>query len=330
MRAARLHAYGPPEAFRIEDVEPGPLRPNDVRVRVVAASINPVDAKIRAGSQRGAIRLHLPVTLGLDVSGEVIEVGPKVSDFAVGDLVMGCPDHRRDGSYAEQVVVDAASLAKAPTSIPLEHAAALPLAGQTAWQCLVPRLSQRPGQRVLIQAGSGGVGHLAIPIAKAHGAWVATTCSEKNHAFVEALGADAAIDYRTHQWWEELSDLDVVLDALGYEERDRALAAVARGGQVASIVTGLPVATERWGPNLGVVAVALGILGFTLRGWLQGKSARTVVKRNQRADLDALARMVDDGTLRPHIHASFPLDGIGEAHTLLESHRVVGKVLVVP
>jgi NADPH:quinone reductase-like Zn-dependent oxidoreductase len=221
-------------------------------------------------------------------------------------------------------------VAKAPTSIPLEHAAALPLAGQTAWQCLLPRLARRPGQRVLIQAGSGGVGHLAIPIAKAHGAWVATTCSPKNHAFVTELGADQAIDYRTQSWWEELSDLDLVLDALGYDERDRALAAVARGGEVASIVTGLPGATERWGPNLGVLAVGLGVARFAARGWLSGKSARTVVKRNRRADLEALARMVDDGTLRPHIHEAFPLDRIGEAHALLDSHRIVGKVLVVP
>jgi NADPH:quinone reductase-like Zn-dependent oxidoreductase len=331
MNAVRLHEYGPATNLLYETV-PDPVleRPNDVRVGVHGAAINPIDWKIRAGQQRGAIRLSLPWIQGLDVSGEVLEVGSAVTRFKVGDLVYGCPDHRRPGSYAEQVVVEDKNLAIAPTSIPLATAAALPLAGLTAWQCLLPKLAEAPGQRVLIQAGSGGVGHLAIQLAKHHGAWVATTCSERNHAFVQGLGADEAIDYRTTNWWEAVSELDIVLDALGYEERDRALQAVKKGGRVASIVSGLPGNTEKYGPNLGLIATGLGVASFAIRGWLHGKQGYTVVKRTHADQLEALARLVDDGAVRPHIDRTFALKDLPDAHALGETHRICGKVILVP
>mgnify|MGYP000515670132 CR=1 FL=1 len=329
MRAARLHAYGPPEALVVEDVpEPALERPTDVRVRVTAAAINPIDWKIRAGKQRGAIRLTLPWTLGLDVAGEVVEVGSGVTTAAVGDRVYGCPDWRRPGSYAEQVVLDEALVAPAPSEVTDVEAAALPLAGLTAWQCLLPRLAESAGQRVLVQAGSGGVGHLAIQLAKHHGAWVATTASPRNHDFVRGLGADQAIDYRTQRWWEELDDLDVVLDALGYDERERALSAVRRGGRVASIVSGLPGNTERFGPNLGVLATGLGIAGFAVRGCLRGVDASTVVKRTHRDQLVALAELVDAGVVRPTIDQVYPLEELPAAHAQGEAGHIRGKVVI--
>lgn len=331
MRAVRFHAYGPPDVLQVDEVEEPVLqRPRDVRVRVVATTINPVDWKVRAGSQRGVIRPTLPHIWGLDVSGEVLEVGPAVTRFAVGDLVYGCPDHRRPGAWAEQVLVAEEHLAKAPTSIPLADAAALPLGGLTAWQCLLPRLAEHPGQRVLIQAGSGGVGHLAIQIAKAHGAWVATTCSPRNHELVRSLGADRAVDYRTEDWAEVVDDLDIVLDALGYDEREKALHAVKRGGRVASIVSGLPHHTERWGPTLGAVATGLGIAGFWLRGRLRGVDASTIVRRTRADQLEAIAGLVDDGRLRPVIDRTYPLEAMAEAHAYGETGRIVGKVLLTP
>lgn len=331
MRAIRFHRYGPPDVLQCDEVpEPTLLRPDDVRVRVVASTINPIDWKVRAGSQRGVIRLTLPHTWGLDVSGEVLEVGPAVTRFAVGDRVYGCPDHRRPGAWAEQVVVAEGDLAKAPTSLPLDEAAALPLCGLTAWQCLLPRLAERPGQRVLIQAGSGGVGHLAIQLAKHHGAWVATTCSPRNHDLVRSLGADAVVDYRTQDWAQEVHDLDVVLDALGYEEREKALRAVKRGGRVASIVSGLPHHTETWGPTLGALATGLGIAGFWLRGRVSGVDASTVVRRTKPDQLEALAALVDEGALKPVIDRRVPLAQLSEAHAYGETGRIVGKVLVIP
>ena len=331
MRAIRLHAYGPPEALTFDEV-PEPLleRGTDVRVAVAGAAINPIDWKIRAGGQRGAIRLTLPAILGLDVSGTVVEVGPDVTRFSIGDAVYGCPDHRRPGSYAEQVVVAEAHLAKAPRSLPLADAAALPLAGLTAWQCLLPKLTERSGQRVLIQAGSGGVGHLAIQIAKHHGAWVATTCSERNAAFVTELGADEVIDYRATNWWEVLSELDLVLDALGHEERERALTAIRKGGQVSSIVSGLPENTAKHGPTCGVLATGIGIASYAVRGWMQGKAGRTVVKRTNAEQLEAMAALVDEGVIRPHIDRTFPLAEAAAAHALGETHRIRGKVVLIP
>lgn len=331
MRAARLHEYGPPERLIVEEVpDPAIERPTDVRVAVRAAAINPIDWKIRAGLQRGALRYRLPWILGLDVAGEVLETGPGVTRFAVGDAVFGCPDWRRPGSYAEQCVLDESLLAPRPASLSFEEAAAVPLAGLTAWQCLLPRLAERQGQRVLIQAGSGGVGHLAIQIAKHHGAWVAATCSDRNRAFVEGLGADRVVDYRTERWWEAVPDLDVILDALGYDERELALRHVKRGGRVASIVSGLPHATERFGPTLGALATGLGIGWFWLRGRLRGIDAATVVKRTLPDQLEHLGRLCDQGAVKVHLDRTFPLEAVAEAHAYGETGRIRGKVVILP
>ncbi|MEZ4239165.1 MAG: NADP-dependent oxidoreductase [Myxococcota bacterium] len=329
MRAVRLHDYGPPENLHLDEVpDPACERPTDVRIRVRAAAINPIDWKIRAGLQRGAIRLRLPWILGLDVAGEVLEVGPGVTRFRVGDAVMGCPDHRRPGSYAEQCVLDESLLAPKPAALSFEQAAGLPLAGLTAWQCLLPRLAERPGQRVLVQAGAGGVGHFAIQLAKHHGARVATTCSERNRDFVTSLGADQVVDYRHERWWEAVPDLDLVLDALGYDERERALQHVRKGGRVASIVSGLPENTERYGPNLGVLATGLGIARFWLRGRLRGVDAATVVKRTRADQLEALGQLCDAGQLQVHVDRTFALAELPEAHAYGETGRIRGKVVV--
>ena len=329
MRAARLHAYGPPENFVVEDVpEPRIEHPNDVRMAVRAASINPIDWKIRAGSQRGAIRLTLPWTLGLDVSGEVLEVGSAVTRFKPGDMVYGCPDHRRPGSYAQQCVLTDRLLARKPASISHVEAASLPLVGLTAWQCLLPRLAESPGQRVLVQAGSGGVGTFAIQLARHHGAWVAATCSERNHAKVLGLGAQQVVDYKNARWWEVVPDLDVVLDALGGEERDRALAAVKRGGRVASISSGLPENSKRFGPNLGVLVTGIGIAGFWLRGRFRGVDASTVIKRTNATQLEAITDFVERGVIKPVVDRTYPLAEIAESHRYGESGRIVGKVVI--
>lgn len=331
MRAVLLESYGPPENLALREVpEPALERPTDVRVAVRAASINPIDWKIRSGHQRGALRLKLPWILGLDVAGEVLEVGSAVTRFRPGDLVMGCPDFRRKGSYAEQCVVEESLLVRKPEALSFEEAAGLPLVGLTAWQCLLPRLAERPGQRTLIQAGSGGVGHVAIQLAKHHGAWVAATCSEKNRDFVQALGADQVVDYRSERWWEAVPDLDVILDAVGGEERERALAVVKRGGRVASIVSGLPEYTEAYGPTLGVLRMGLGVASFWLRGKLRGVNAVTVLKQTRLDQLEALAALADRGAVKVHIDRAFPLAEAAAAHAYGETGRIRGKVVLVP
>jgi NADPH:quinone reductase-like Zn-dependent oxidoreductase len=331
MRAARFHAYGPPSNLVVEEVaDPTLSGPKDVRIAVKAAAINPIDWKIRGGKQRGALRYTLPWIGGLDVSGEVVEVGSGVTRFAVGDAVYGCPDHNRPGAYAEQVVVDEGFLAKKPPSLTHAEAASIPLVGLTAWQCLLPRIGERPGQHVFIQAGSGGVGTFAIQLAKHHGCRISTTCSPRNADFVRELGADEVVDYRTQNWWEALSDIDVILDALGGEERARALEVVNRGGRVASIVSGLPAATEAYGPTLGVVAVGLGIVRFAVQGRLRGVDTATVIRKTRADQLEQITALLESGAIRPILDKVYPLDDIAEAHAYGETGRIRGKVVLEP
>jgi NADPH:quinone reductase-like Zn-dependent oxidoreductase len=329
MRAAVLDTYGPPSVLSVREVDPPPLtRPNEVRVAIHASSINPIDWKIRAGMQRGAIRYTLPRALGMDFSGVITEIGEAVTDFEVGDEVMGSPSHTSPGCYAEQTVVAAAEIAKKPANLDHVEAATLPLVGLTAWQCLLPKLAEHAGQRVFIMAGSGGVGSFAIQLAKHHGAWVATTCSERNRSLVEDLGADLHIDYRTTRFEDVLSDLDLVLDSLGYEATQRALPLVKRGGRLASIVSGLPGNTEKYGPTLGVAATGLGIVQLKVQGWRLGIDASTVVKRPRGDQLAAIASLVEQGAIRPVVDRVFPLDDIADAHAYGETGRISGKVAI--
>lgn len=329
MRAAMLHAYGPPENLVVEEVpDPTITRDNHVRVAIHATSINPVDWKIRAGGQRGAIRYDLPRILGMDLSGVVVEIGPAVTRFAVGDEVFGSPDYRGHGTYCEQAVIAESELAHKPTTIDHVGAASLPLVGLTAWQCIQERLAEREAQRVFIMAGSGGVGSFAIQLAKAHGAWVATTCSERNHALVTELGADLAIDYRTTRFEDVLDDLDIVLDTRGHEDTDRAIPLVRRGGLLANIVSGLPGNTEKFGPNLGVLATGLGIAHLRLKGIRHGITAKNVVRNPDGRDLAAIAALVDEGRIRPVIDRTYPLEAIADAHAYGETGRIRGKVVV--
>lgn len=330
MRAAVLHEYGPPENLRIEEVEPRPMGPDDVRVRVRASAINPVDWKARSGVNRAAMRWALPWVSGLDLAGEVMEVGASVTDFAVGDTVWGSPSHKRWGTYADQCVVAAHELGRMPPELSFVEAASMPLAGQTAVQCLFPFLERDHGRppRVLIQAGSGGVGTLAIQLAKAAGAWVATTCSERNHPLVTELGADRCIDYRREDWWEVLGDLDLILDAMGPPERNHGLSVVRRGGRIASIATGLPENAKRYGPYGGLLVTGLSVAGFWLGGVVRGVDAATLVRGPSRADLDRMASMVAEGTLKPVVDRVFPLDEIAKAHAYGETGRIRGKVVL--
>jgi len=331
MRAAVLESNGPPEHILLKEVpEPVLERPTEVRVAVKAASINPIDWKIRSGAQRGAIRLTLPWILGLDVAGHVLEVGSKVTRFKPGDAVLGCPNIRHRGSYAEQCVLDESLLALKPESLSFEEAAGLPLVGLTAWQCLLPRLRERPGQRVLVQAGSGGVGHIAIQLAKQYGAWVATTCSEHNRAFVEQLGADQVVDYKTQHWWEVVPDLDLILEALGGAELERAMKHIKPDGRVASIMSGLPENTEAHGPTLGALRTAFGIASLWVRGRLRGIDAVTVVKQTHTDQLEALVELAAQGVVKVHIDRTFPLAEAAAAHAYGETGRIRGKVVLVP
>ncbi len=329
MLAARIHGYGTADEFVLEQVAEPDLGPEDVRIDVHATSVNPVDYKIRQGSQRGVIRLGLPSTLGMDVSGIVLEVGSSVTNFQVGDEVFASPSHRRMGTYAEQVVVRAAETAPKPQSISHLEAASLPLTALTAYDSLVTACRLQSGQSVLIQAGSGGVGTIAIQLAKHLGAKVFTTCSPRNHDLVRELGADVAIDYRSENFEHVAKGVDAALESVGGDDIARVSRTVRRGGHVAMITTGLPEMTKRFGPTLGVVALAGQLAWRIARARLaDGTRLHVVARTPSGKNLSEIARLVDAGAIRPIVDRTFGLEAIGDAHRYLETGRARGKVVV--
>ena len=326
MRAAQFDRYGPPEVLTVRDVSPPTVGPDDVLIDVHAASINPVDCKIRAGGLRGPVRLALPWTTGLDVSGVVAAVGDRVSGFAIGDEVYASPNVSRPGTCAEQVVVTASEVARKPANTSHVEAATLPLVGLTAWACLQPHV--QPGHRVLILAGSGGVGSFAIQLAKHLGAEVHTTCSPRNHQLVRDLGADAVIDYRTQRFEDVHDDLDLVLDALGGDERDAAIRACRRGGVVPCIVSGMPGFTQAYGPYLAMLAVVASTTRFFVKSWAAGVKPSMVLRAADGGQLAQITALVEAGTIRPVVDRVFDLADVADAHRYLETGRARGKVAI--
>lgn len=331
MRAARIHEYGPPDVFRVEDVPPPVLRSRDLRVEVRASSVNPVDYKIRFGGQRALIHYRLPWILGLDFSGVVVEVGEGVTRFAVGDEVYGSPTHRRPGCYAQQVAIDERQAARKPRTMTHHEAATIPLVGLTAWGALVIQGRLKRGDKALIHAGSGGVGTFAIQLAKALGAHVATTCSARNEALVRSVGADEVIDYRTTKFEEVLEGYDFVLDAIGGETRERSLKILKRGGRLATMIGGFPAATKKHGPVLGAPIALGGLISLAIRGPLiHGVSIHNVLRESDARLLEPITALIEQGAIRAVIDRVYPLDEIAEAHRYIETGRARGKIVIDP
>ncbi len=328
MRAMVIHEYGPASVL-VEGTLPEPtVGPRDVLIDVKASSVNPIDTKIRSGAQRGVIRYALPQALGLDVSGVVLEVGSAVTRFKAGDEVYSSPTHRRQGCYAERVVIAEPEIALKPKNISHEEAASIPLVGLTAWQCLMPTLEQRGDHRVFIQAGSGGVGSFAIQLAKHHEAWVATTASERNHELVTRLGADLAIDYHTQRFEDVLHDIDVVLDALGTTERDRAMDVLRQAGRLANIRGTMPESTKKYGPLLGIIPTFWDMASFIIRGRLRGLRPAVVLKQCDGEQLGQITALIEAGAIKPVVDRVLPMTDAAEAHAYLETGRARGKVVL--
>ncbi len=301
---------GGPEVLRIGSAPvPDPL-PTEVRVRVAAAGVNPVDWKTRAGSGMAAVFGPPPFTVGWDVAGTVDAVGPGVTRFAVGDTVFGMPWFPRPAAaYAEFVTAPSRHFAHRPAGLGEVAAAALPLAGLTAWQCLVDIAGVRPGQRVLVHAAAGGVGHLAVQIAKARGAYVIGTASSAKHALLADLGIDEAIDYRREAFETALDPVDVVLDLLGGETSVRSLDVLAPDG----IMICLPSA-----------AAADALAAARARGL----RATGMLVEPDGDGLDELARLVDQRHLRVIVAETFPLERASHAHRAGELGRTTGKLVL--
>lgn len=329
MRAAIISRYGEPNVFELVDLPAPTPGDGDVLVDVWASSVNPIDWKIRKGAERLFIRYKLPWVLGLDFSGVVSAVGAGVSGFSEGDEVFGCADYKRPGCYAEQVVVAASALAKKAPSLSHEQAASLPLAGLTAWQCLYDTARVTSGQKVFIQAGSGGVGTLAIQLAKNTGAEVTTTCSGRNAELVTQLGADHVVDYTTTKFAEVVKDQDFVLDSLGGKARWEALACLKRGGHHVSITSDIPTNVGKYGVVLGPIVSILTLAWFAFVAKARhGVKSRVVVQRPNGSQLQEIADLCEAGAIKPVLDRVFPLEDIAGAHTYSQTARARGKIIV--
>jgi len=308
MRAVVVRAWGGPEQLQLAEVPRPDPAPTEVLVRVHAAGVNPADWKSRATGGHGL--WGDPPVLGYDVAGVVEAVGLGVTVHRPGDVVLGMPHFpRQAGGYAEYVVAPARQFVAAPPGLDHVPAAALPLAGLTAWQALVDTARMRPGQRVLVHAAAGGVGHLAVQIAKALELEVVATASAGKHEFVRGLGADEVIDYRKVDFVRAVGPVDAVLDPVGGAYGERSLDVLRRGGVLVSLAS---PTEHRWAP----VAAARGLrAGFML-------------VEPDRAALASVTALAAEGRVRPHVAHVLPLEQAAKAHELGEGGGLTGKIVL--
>ena len=308
MRAISQDTLGGPEVLKVVELERPEPRTNEVLVRVRAAGLNPTDWKHR---KTGGFLGQPPFTLGWDVSGVVEAVGVGVARFQPGDEVFGMLSYPYGhGSHAEYVTAPARTFAHKPASIDHTQAGALPLVSLTAWQGLVEYADVQPGQRVLIHAAAGGVGHVAVQIAKARGAYVIGTASAGKHDFLRSIGVDEPIDYRETDFTEVVKDVDIVLDTLGGDTALRSMRVLRPGGQLVSIV---PIGSNEFYEE----AERLGV-----------RALRMLVDASH-SGMAAIAELVEAGKLRATIAGTFPLADAAEAHTLGGAGRTTGKLVLL-
>lgn len=324
MRAMVLHRHGGPEELVPEERPQPPLRDTDLLIEVHATSVNPVDTKIRRG---GGAQRQFPLILGYDVSGVVARCGARVSGWRPGDAVFAAPSLFRDGADAEYVAVDARSAARKPASVDHATAAVLPLVSQTAWEALHLRARIQPGQTVLVQAGAGGVGHIAVQLARLHGCRVITTAGrEESIAFCrEVLRADEVIDYRREDVVARVHELTagkglpVVIDTVGGEVFAQSLDCAAVNGQVVTIL----------GANTGDRGQSLLYRNVTVHYEFMGiPTAHEIEPERPGSILRGIAQLTDAGWLRPHVSLRLPLERLADGHRQIESGRTIGKVAI--
>ncbi|MFF7400030.1 NADP-dependent oxidoreductase [Achromobacter sp. NPDC008082] len=330
MKAFLIDRYGKQESGRIGNMPEPDLRDDDVLIQVRAASINPLDSKIKSGEFKLILPYRFPLILGNDVSGTVVRVGTRVSQFKPGDDVYARPDDDRIGTFAEFIAIKASSVALKPTNISMVEAASLPLVALTAWQVLVETAKLKKGQKVLIHAGSGGVGTIAIQLAKHLGAFVATTTSTSNISLVKALGADVVIDYKQQDFAAVLRDYDVVLSSLGSDVLHKSLQVLKPGGHLIS-VSGPP--TPAFAAARGLawpLRQVLRLLSYGIRRKAKQKNIEYsfVYMRADGAQLQAITALVEAGAIRPVVDQVFAFEDILQALAYSDSGRAKGKIVV--
>ncbi|ATY32365.1 NADP-dependent oxidoreductase [Sphingomonas psychrotolerans] len=330
MKAYILDRYGKGQALRAGDWPDPFAGPGEVLVEIHAAALNVLDLKIRDGAFKPILPYRPPFLLGHDLAGVVVGVGAGVTRFKSGDEVYARPRDLRIGAFAERITVAEADLALKPTTLSMAEAASLPLVALTAWQMLVDRAQVKPGQKVLIHAGSGGVGTIAIQLAKHLGATVATTTSAGNADLVRALGADVVIDYKTQDFAALLSDYDVAINSLEGDTLQRSLQVLKPGGKLISI-SGPP--DPAFAREQGMNWVLQQLMRMLSSG-IRRKAARRQVDYSflfMHASGDQLAKiaaLVDAGTIRPVVDRTFAFDALDEAMEYLGTGRAKGKVIL--
>src|SRR5256886_556140 len=293
-----------PEVLKYEDAPRPEPQAGEVLVRVCAAGVNPIDWKVREGDMKDFWPHKFPFILGWDLSGVVEELGRGVSRFKISDEVYSLPDPTRNGAYADYIVVRESELALKPKPLHHPRAAAVPLAALTAWQSLFDTAQLQPGQRVLIHAGSGGVGHFAVQLAKWKGAYVCATASTKNQDLLRDLGGDEPIDYTQQRFEDVARNIDIVLDTIGGETQERSWSVLKKGGNLVSLVQ--PPSEEK--------AEERGVRAAFVAGHPSG------------AQLAEIAKLIDSGELKPVIDRILPLSEVRRAHELSQSGHTRGKI----
>ncbi len=330
MKAFVVSRYGKKEKLQLSEIAEPVVKENDVLVQVHSAGVNLLDSKIRGGEFKMILPYKTPFTLGHDVSGVVTKVGSKVSKFKVGDEVFARPVDHRIGTFAELIAMDENDVAIKPKNLSMEEAASIPLVGLTAWQGLVEKAKLKKGQKVFIQAGSGGVGTFAIQLAKHLGATVATTTSAANIDLVKSLGADIIIDYKKEDFETILKDYDVVLNSQDTKTLEKSLKVLKPGGKVISI-SGPP--DPDFGQEINAnwfLKIALKFLSAGIRKKAKhlGVHFSFLFMRAQGEQLNEITKLIESGAIKPVMDKVFPFEQTNEALSYVETGRSRGKVVV--
>src|SRR6476469_122375 len=306
MKAVVIHSYGGPEVLKVENVPPPVPKEDEILIRVIAASVNPVDVAIRKGYLAELIGNKFPLILGMDGSGIVEKTGAKITKFKEGDPVYAFFTLASEGGYAEFVTAKENEVASKPKAVTYTQAAAVPAAGSTAWQVVVDVAKLGAGQTLLIHGGSGGVGHLALQIAKARAAKVIATASNTNQDFIKEMGADVAVDYTKTKFEEVAKDVDVVLDMVGGETLKRSYGVVKMGGIIVSIADDVDQKELD----------AHGIRGVAFRC------------EPKQSVLEDLAKLIDAKKITPVVSQTFPLSEVAKAQEQIATRHTHGKIVL--
>lgn len=331
MKAFIVKKYGKKETLHLTDVNMPTINENEVLVKIDSAGVNSLDSLIRNGEFKLFLPYKTPFINGHDMAGVITKVGAKVSKFKIGDEVYSRVGDFRIGTFAEQIAVNESDLALKPKTTSMEEAASIPLVGLTSWQALVEIANLKKGQKVFIQAGSGGVGTFAIQLAKHLGAYVATTTSSANTALVKSLGADLVIDYKTQDFATILKEYDVVLHSnKGSKILEKSLKVLKPGGTLVSL-TGPP--TAEFAKKIGLAwpfQMLMGLLSMSVRRKAKKLNVNFefLFMRAEGKQLTEITQLIEAGKIRPIVDKVFPFEQTNEALSYVESSRAKGKVVV--